>query len=424
MNNKLKNTKVIMILPMFLLLVLLLSVQVFAAEESQLVSTVNTSSKVIALTFDDGSDGNNIPEILRILSENNVKGTFFITGTAAESHPELIKNILAQGNQIGNHSYSHPYFTQLSSVQIKDELDKADAVVKNITGQSTKPFFRPPFGDYNSSVLQAVGDAGYTRTIKWTIDTLDWQGISASEITQKVLNNASPGSIVLMHAGAGATNTPGALPGIISNLKAMGYKIVTIPELLTYASTGTQYTVKAGDNLSKIAATYGATVQEIVDANNIANSNLIYVGQVLTIPGKTSTQYSVSYQAHVQNIGWQAWVSDGEKAGTEGQSLRAEALKIKLVNAPAGASIKYQAHVQNLGWQDWVSNGQEAGTDGQSLRLEAIKITLENMPGYSIQYQAHIQNIGWQAWVSDGQEAGTHGQSLRMEAVRIKIVKN
>lgn len=143
-----------------------------------------------------------------------------------------------------------------------------------------------------------------------------------------------------------------------------------------------------------------------------------------TLYAKWEINYSVTYDAHVQSIGWQKWVSDGNEAGTDGKSLRVEALKIKLVNAPVGASIKYQTHVQGIGWQNWVSNGNEAGTDGKSLRVEAIKISLENMPGYSVKYQVHIQSIGWQDWVSDGEQAGTVGKSLRVEAIRIKIVKN
>ena len=143
-----------------------------------------------------------------------------------------------------------------------------------------------------------------------------------------------------------------------------------------------------------------------------------------TLYAKWEIKISVTYQAHVQNIGWQNFVSDGNEAGTDGKSLRVEALKIKLVNAPEGAIIKYQAHVQKLGWQNWVNSGQEAGTDGKSLRVEAVKISLVNMPGYCVQYQAHVQNIGWQAWVSDGKEAGTDGKSLRVEAIRIRIVKN
>ena len=107
---------------------------------------------------------------------------------------------------------------------------------------------------------------------------------------------------------------------------------------------------------------------------------------------------------------------------TVGQSLRAEAFKINLINAPAGARIKYEGHVQDLAWLPVAYDGQIAGTEGLGLRLEAIKISLENMPGYSVQYQAHVQNIGWQPWVSDGQVAGTEGLRLPVEALRIRIV--
>ena len=132
----------------------------------------------------------------------------------------------------------------------------------------------------------------------------------------------------------------------------------------------------------------------------------------------------ITYQGHVQKIGWQPWVSDGQEAGTDGKSLRVEALNIKLTGTlPEGASIQYQGHVQKIGWQPVVSDGAEIGTDGKSLRVEAIKIALNNMPGYSVKYRAHVQKIGWQPWVSDGQEAGTDGKSLRIEALEIKIVK-
>lgn len=131
----------------------------------------------------------------------------------------------------------------------------------------------------------------------------------------------------------------------------------------------------------------------------------------------------VKYSSHVQNIGWQPYVSDGQEAGTDGKGLRVEALNIKLVNAPADASIEYQGHVQNIGWQTPIANGEEVGTDGKGLRVEAVKIALKNLPGYSVQYRAHVQNIGWQPWVSDGAEAGTDGKGLRVEALQIKIVK-
>ena len=131
----------------------------------------------------------------------------------------------------------------------------------------------------------------------------------------------------------------------------------------------------------------------------------------------------VSYQTHVQNVGWQTTVVDGALSGTEGQSLRLEAIKVQLLNAPVGAKISYKVHVQNIGWQSYFSDSAVAGTSGLSLRLEAIQIKLEGMPGYSVQYQVHVQNVGWQDWKADDVVAGTSGQSLRLEAIRIKIVK-
>jgi len=132
----------------------------------------------------------------------------------------------------------------------------------------------------------------------------------------------------------------------------------------------------------------------------------------------------VTYRGHVQNIGWQGWVSNGAEAGTTGQSLRVEALDAQLTNVPTGAHLDYQAYVQNTGWQKVVMDGQEAGTDGKALRIEALKMTLVGMPGYSVQYRTYVQNIGWQAWVADGVQAGTTGQSLRVEAVEVKVVKD
>lgn len=140
----------------------------------------------------------------------------------------------------------------------------------------------------------------------------------------------------------------------------------------------------------------------------------------------TNSSLNVIYQSHVQNIGWQDEILSGGLSGTEGYSLRVEALKIRLGdNAPSGLKIKYRTHVQNIGWQDWVYNGNISGTEGQSLRLEAIQMQLEGTDAdkYSIQYQLHVENEGWLPWVSDGQIGGTTGKSQRLEAIRIKIVK-
>jgi len=132
---------------------------------------------------------------------------------------------------------------------------------------------------------------------------------------------------------------------------------------------------------------------------------------------------SVKYKTHVQNVGWQPIISDGQLAGTTGQSLRLEGITIAIENPMPGMKIKYQTHVQNVGWQNWVYDGQASGTTGKSLRLEGIKILLEGAPsGYHVQYQVHVQNVGWQPWVQDGELAGTVGQSLRLEGIRIRVI--
>jgi peptidoglycan/xylan/chitin deacetylase (PgdA/CDA1 family)/LysM repeat protein len=261
-----------------------------AASPSILVSRVATSAKVMALTFDMGSDAANVSRILTALSGQGVKATFFVTGRAATTYPAAVRSVIASGHEIGNHSYSHRNFTGLTATQITEELSQAATAIRGAAGQPPKPFFRPPDGAYNAAVLQAVGNAGYHHTIMWTIDTVDWKGLSSTAIRDRVVARAVPGGIVLMHVGAGASGTPGALPGMIASLKAAGYRLVTISQLLGAPSTGQTHVVQSGDTLYRIALRYGVTVSAIVAANNLSNANLIRVGQVLVIPtGATPT---------------------------------------------------------------------------------------------------------------------------------------
>lgn len=143
-------------------------------------------------------------------------------------------------------------------------------------------------------------------------------------------------------------------------------------------------------------------------------------------PGSISRPFvckTITYQTHVQNIGWQAEKADGEVSGTSGQSLRLEAIKIKLGSSIDGG-LTYATHVQDIGWQSFVSNGQLNGTSGQSKRLEAIKINLTGnaTKQYDIYYRVHAQNFGWLGWAKNGQSAGTAGYSYRLEAIQIVLV--
>ena len=134
---------------------------------------------------------------------------------------------------------------------------------------------------------------------------------------------------------------------------------------------------------------------------------------------------AIQYQAHVQDIGWQDWVSNGTIAGTTGKVKAIEALNIKLDGIKEGVVLKYRSHIKNIGWQDWKNNGELTGTTGQSLSMEAIEIVLEgNTSLYNIMYRVHIRDIGWQDWKKNGELAGTTGMSKPIEAIEIKLVEN
>lgn len=134
----------------------------------------------------------------------------------------------------------------------------------------------------------------------------------------------------------------------------------------------------------------------------------------------------LSYSAHVQDIGWQASVTDGITAGTTGESKHMEALRVNLADYPQDA-IQVQSHIQDIGWpadDSWVGNGEQAGTTGKSKSLEAVRIRLSSSLSdrYSVWYQVHVSNIGWMGWTCDGQEAGTTGYGYGIEAIRITIL--
>jgi len=221
---------------------------------STVISKVSTSKKVVALTFDDCYSSTNVNAILSILQANGIKATFFIVGDAAANNPGIVRAIHNAGMEIGNHSYTHTSYTSLSSSSMLYDLNRCDSVISSITGESTKPLFRPPGGAYNSTVLSAVGSAGYSRTIMWNIDTNDWRGYSASYIYSSVVNNISPGSIVLMHALSTAPNTKYALQDIIDTLSSWGYSFTTVSGLLegssgSYSSGSTSSGSSSGSTL-------------------------------------------------------------------------------------------------------------------------------------------------------------------------------
>lgn len=139
----------------------------------------------------------------------------------------------------------------------------------------------------------------------------------------------------------------------------------------------------------------------------------------------TPTTQSISYSVHAQTYGWLNTVSDGNVAGTEGQSKRAEAIKVQLVNPKYSGSVQYRTHVQTYGWQDWAADGAVSGTEGLYKRMEAIQIRLtgEMEAHYDVYYRVHSQTYGWLDWAKNGEMAGTTDGSKRMEAIQVVLVE-
>lgn len=186
--------------------------------------------KVVALTFDDGPIPEYTEKHVDILKSMGVKATFFVIGKNAQKHPELLKYIYENGNEIGLHSYSHFNMSKMKPEQMVDELYKTQKIVVEATG--IKPtLFRPPYGAFNKALLE-ISDALGLHVVLWNVDPDDWRNPGMQNLVERVVSHAKNGSVILMHEGK--PHTLAALPQIIEKLKSEGYNFVTISELLNY----------------------------------------------------------------------------------------------------------------------------------------------------------------------------------------------
>jgi peptidoglycan/xylan/chitin deacetylase (PgdA/CDA1 family) len=195
------------------------------------ISRIATSTKLAVFTFDGGSGDGSTREILTALAAHKIKGTFFFVGRWIEENPELTKQIIAEGHEIFNHSYSHPYFTQLTAEDIAKELKEMDDLLYSTVGLRTKPYYRPPYGDRNDAVNRAAAAAGY-QSIYWSVDSLDWRdGETPESVKNRVFTYMHPGAIVLMHVGNPVTGQ--VIDEIFTTLENDGYKLVSLTEALS-----------------------------------------------------------------------------------------------------------------------------------------------------------------------------------------------
>lgn len=197
--------------------------------------------KVIALTFDDGPSPEYTPLILDVLKKHNVKATFFLVGKHVKKYPDVARRILAEGHEIGNHTYSHRDLVPSTRKKLKREILQNQELIKEYLGVKTV-LFRPPRGIYSEAVRQFVVQNGLLMVL-WSMSGIDWAGTPASLIAKRILRYAHPGAIILLHdsgalirsEGHSRINTAKALDKAIPILKEKGYKFVTVSELINLA---------------------------------------------------------------------------------------------------------------------------------------------------------------------------------------------
>jgi peptidoglycan/xylan/chitin deacetylase (PgdA/CDA1 family) len=198
------------------------------------VRRVETREKVVALTYDDGPHPIFTPEILKALDKYGVKATFFMIGSLMERHPAIVKDVVARGHAIGNHTYTHPHNIEADTpAEVMRELDRCEQVIERMTGKRTQ-IFRPPLGLVDRAVLRIAEEAGY-RTILWTVCADHHDAPTPELMAQRVLKEIRPGAIILAHDGRLGIRWKdvAATPVIIQFLLERGYRFVTVPELLT-----------------------------------------------------------------------------------------------------------------------------------------------------------------------------------------------
>ena len=189
----------------------------------------NVDGQYIAMTFDDGPSPETTPRLLDILKQRNIKATFFMIGQNAERNPDIVKRILADGHEIGNHSWTHPQLAKLPDDRVTEEITKTQNAIKNASGYTPK-LLRPPYGSITVRQKEWIENQFGLSVILWSVDPFDWKRPGASVIEQRILAGARPGAIILSHDIH--KQTVDSMPATLDALAAKGYQFVTVSQLI------------------------------------------------------------------------------------------------------------------------------------------------------------------------------------------------
>ncbi|MDQ0272625.1 polysaccharide deacetylase family sporulation protein PdaB [Cytobacillus purgationiresistens] len=221
---------------LFLFMETSIHMPVFSAKDGP--KAVYKGEKDIALTFNIGWGDEKTEPILDVLKKEKIKSaTFFLAGSWAERHPDLVARIAKEGYEIGILGYNYEDYTELEEGKIRQDLAKAQTAFAKLNLKEIK-YVRPPTGHFDKKTLTSADRLGYT-VVHWSLDSKDWTNPGAKAIVERV-GQAKNGDIILLHASDSAKQTAKALPEIIKNIKSKDLKLVTVSEMMANADTSTE----------------------------------------------------------------------------------------------------------------------------------------------------------------------------------------
>jgi peptidoglycan/xylan/chitin deacetylase (PgdA/CDA1 family) len=196
---------------------------------------VNVDEPYIAMTFDDGPHATNTPKLLEMAAKRHIKLTFFVLGECIEQNPNVLRREVAEGHEIGNHSWSHPNLAKLSDEGLRTQLQRTEDMIGKTAGIKPK-LMRPPYGELTKRQRILVNHGFGYKVILWDVDPLDWKRPGSNVVAQRIITGARPGSIILSHDIH--PPTVAAMPQVFDALLAKGFKFVTVSELLAMDKGG------------------------------------------------------------------------------------------------------------------------------------------------------------------------------------------
>ncbi len=196
--------------------------------QKPIIYTIDRDKPMIALTFDDGPNSHYTPQLLKLLDNQQVLATFFVTGENIRRYPLLIKKMAHTGHELANHTFSHQDLTKLSSRQIKQQIYKTESAIQKIIPDYKLKYVRPPYGHVNDDVKKNINQP----LVLWSLDSGDWSSPQAENIYHTVLHQIKDQDIIVFHDDN--QQTISALKKLIPKLKAKGFQFVTVSQLHAY----------------------------------------------------------------------------------------------------------------------------------------------------------------------------------------------